>query len=99
MLKGEFCCSCLHASPAAPVNQATHFYREGQYTSCSDCWKDFTTSIAAKMCNDEAEALVSQSGIISAELARVLLFIFEFHRRSAHTVCFALRAAKSCAEK
>jgi len=46
---------------AAPVNQATHFYREGQYTSCSDCWQDFKTAIAAKMCNEEADALVSHA--------------------------------------
>lgn len=44
---------------AAPVSQATHYYREGRYTSCSDCWKDFKTSIAAKMCNEEQDARVS----------------------------------------
>lgn len=47
--------------PTAPVSQATNFYREGKYTSCSDCWKDFRTSIAAKMCSEEADALVSSS--------------------------------------
>lgn len=65
-----FLCNAPHPLPlpplsllfiAAPVHQATHFYREGRYTSCSDCWQDFKTAIAAKMCNEEAEALVSRA--------------------------------------
>lgn len=56
------CCAAVvtAAVAAAPVHQATHYYREGQYTSCSACWQDFKTSIAAKMCKDEAEAQVGQ---------------------------------------
>lgn len=47
----DFLFSCT-----TPVHQATHYYREGRYTSCSTCWDDFKTSMAAKMCKDEAEA-------------------------------------------
>lgn len=54
------CCTNIVAvvAAAAPVHQATHYYREGRYTSCSTCWDDFKTSMAAKMCKDEAEAQV-----------------------------------------
>lgn len=55
--------SLSHQAPhvvSAPVHQATHYYREGRYTSCSDCWRDFKTSIAAKMCQNEEDAQVRQ---------------------------------------
>ncbi|CAM9945228.1 unnamed protein product [Pylaiella littoralis] len=54
----DFLFSCT-----TPVSQATNFYREGKYTSCSDCWKDFRTSIAAKMCSEEADALEILKGL------------------------------------
>ncbi|CAM9695839.1 unnamed protein product [Choristocarpus tenellus] len=45
-----------HAAPSAPVSQATHFYREGKYSNCTEEWGDFKTCMTAKFLSDEEEA-------------------------------------------